>query len=144
VHVHHLPIDNPQPNAHAGDWVCSIGGYHKKYTPPAWYPVPQRIEVSFNIGILKITGLAYFAVTPKAAMGGALIHVSLAFGPISAWLDAAMDALVNFHPLHYIADFSISVGVRFNLDCCFIHKHISASVGAWLHIEGPEFGGHAR
>jgi hypothetical protein len=77
-------------------------------------------------------------------MGGALLHVSLGFGPIEAWLDASMDALINFHPLHYIADFSVSVGVSFNIDILFIHIHISASVGADLHIEGPEFGGVAQ
>lgn len=76
-------------------------------------------------------------------MGGALIHVTLGFGPIEAWLDASMDALVNFHPLHYIVDFSVTIGVSFNIDVLFIHIHISASVGAWLHIEGPEFGGSA-
>ncbi|KAF8848465.1 hypothetical protein BDZ45DRAFT_269894 [Acephala macrosclerotiorum] len=132
------------PNEHAGDWVFSIGGYHKNYLPPAWYPVPKRIGIAFSIDILQIVEEAYFAVTPKVAMGRALIHVSLAFGPIKAWLDAAMDALVNFHPLHYIADFKVCVGVTFCLDVWFIHKHISASVGAWLHLEGPEFGGHAR
>ncbi len=77
-------------------------------------------------------------------MGGAIIHASLSFGPISAWLDASLDALVNFHPLHYIADFSVSIGVTFDIDVWFIHIHISASVGAWLHIEGPELGGNAQ
>lgn len=73
-----------------------------------------------------------------------MIHASLAFGPIKAWLDAAFDALINFHPLHYIVDFSISVGVEFDIDVWFIHIHISASVGADLHIEGPDFGGVAH
>lgn len=73
-----------------------------------------------------------------------MIHVSLSFGPIKAWLDATFDALVNFHPLHYIVDFSISVGVEFDIDVLFIHIHISASVGADLHIEGPDFGGIAH
>ncbi|MCJ1402453.1 hypothetical protein MMC11_005673 [Xylographa trunciseda] len=132
-------------NPHAGDWVFSIGGYHKSYTPPPYYPVPKRIKISFQIGDnLQITGESYFAITPKVAMGGALIHVSLDVGPVSAYLDASFDALINFHPLHYTADFRVSIGVTFDADVWFIHIHISASVGADLHIEGPEFGGIAH
>jgi len=134
-----------QSNPHAGDFVFSVGGYHRQYTPPSWYPVPQRVGVSFSIdNIVSIVGQAYFAVTPKVAMGGALIHASVSIGPVKAWLDAAFDALMNFHPLHYEADFSVTVGVIFNADVWFVHTHISASVGAKLHIEGPEFGGYAR
>ncbi|MCJ1385951.1 hypothetical protein MMC17_009076 [Xylographa soralifera] len=132
-------------NPHAGDWVFSIGGYHKSYTPPPYYPVPKRIKIDFQIGDnLQITGESYFAITPKVAMGGALIHVNLSVGPISAYLDASFDALINFHPLHYTADFRVSIGVTFDADFWFVHIHISASVGADLHIEGPEFGGIAH
>jgi hypothetical protein len=73
-----------------------------------------------------------------------MIHVSLNIGPVSAWLDASFDCLINFHPLHYEADFSISIGVTFDLDLLFIHIHISCSVGAWLTVQGPEFGGIAQ
>lgn len=133
-----------QSNPHAGDFVFSVGGYHRQYTPPDWYPVPARLGISFQVGNnVSITGQAYFAVTPKVAMGGALIHASLSIGPVDAWLDAAFDALINFHPLHYEADFRVSIGVSFNIDFWFVHIHISCSVGADLHIEGPEFGGYA-
>jgi hypothetical protein len=116
----------------------------RQYTPLPWYPVPARLGVSFQVGNnISITGQSYFAVTPKVAMGGALIHASLSIGPIDAWLDAAYDALINFHPLHYVADFSVSIGVNFNIDFWFVHIHISCSVGASLHIQGPEFGGYA-
>jgi hypothetical protein len=124
--------------------VFSVGGYHPKYQVPDWYPVPQRLGISFTIGsCLSIVGNCYFAVTPKVVMGGALIHVSLDLGPLQAWLDAQFDCLINFHPLHYTASFSISVGVSFNIDILFIHIHISASVGAWVVIQGPQFGGTA-
>jgi hypothetical protein len=73
-----------------------------------------------------------------------MMHVSLAFGPISAWLDATFDALINFHPLHYSVDFDVSIGVTFDADILFIHIHISVQVGASLHIEGPELGGTAQ
>jgi hypothetical protein len=91
-----------------------------------------------------MTGQSYFAVTPKVVMAGALIHVSLNVGPVSAYLDATFDALINFHPLHYIVEFSISVGVECDIDILFIHIHISVHIGAELHIEGPSFHGIAQ
>jgi hypothetical protein len=134
-----------QSNPHAGDWVFSVGGYHPQYQVPDWYPVPQRLGICFTVGsCLSVVGNCYFAVTPKVVMGGALIHVSLDLGPLQAWLDAQFDCLINFHPLHYVAEFSVSVGVSFNIDILFIHIHISASIGAFLVIQGPEFGGTAQ
>ncbi|RKK90894.1 hypothetical protein BFJ71_g11251 [Fusarium oxysporum] len=132
-------------NPHAGDWVFSVGGYHPQYQVPDWYPVPQRLGICFTVGsCLSVVGNCYFAVTPKVVMGGALIHVSLDLGPLQAWLDAQFDCLINFHPLHYVAQFNVSVGVSFNIDILFIHIHISASIGAFLVIQGPEFGGTAH
>jgi hypothetical protein len=132
-------------NPHAGDWVFSVGGYHKSFNPPPWYPVPTRLGVNFQVGGgLSVTAEAYFAITPKAVMGGAMLHVSLSAGPVSAYLDASFDALINFHPLHYMVDMRVSVGCDCNINILFIHIHIHVQVGADLHIEGPEFGGTAQ
>ena len=133
-----------QPNEHSGDWVFTVGGYHRKFQVPAWYPPVQRLGISFQVGPLSVTGETYFAITPKVAMGGAMIHVTLSVGPVSAWLDAGFDVLVNFHPLHYLAEFHIAVGVSFDADVWFVHIHISATVGAWLEVQGPSFGGTAQ
>lgn len=104
-----------------------------------------RLRFSFSVeGCLQVTGETYFAITPKVAMGGALIHVTLTVGPVSAWLDAEFDALVNFHPLHYLVEFHVAVGVSFDGDVGLTHIHISATVGAWLEIQGPAFGGTAQ
>lgn len=93
---------------------------------------------------MSVTGESYFAVTPKTVMGGATLRVTLSVGPISAWLDASFDCLINFHPLHYRADFHVSVGVAFDADILFIHIHIECHVGAWLTVQGPDFGGTAQ
>ncbi len=50
-----------------------------------------------------------------------MIHVSLAFGPIEAYLDATFDALINFSPLHYTVDLSVSIGVTFDMQFLFVH-----------------------
>ncbi|KIV76927.1 hypothetical protein PV11_08776 [Exophiala sideris] len=132
-------------NPHAGDWVFSAGGYHPAYQKPEWYPTVQRLGISWNPGAcMAVTGEVYFAVTPKVVMGGASIHVTLSIGPVSAWLDASFDCLINFHPLHYQADFHIGVGVSCDIDIWFIHIHIECSVGAWLTVQGPDFGGVAH
>ncbi|KAK6429331.1 hypothetical protein LTR95_014522, partial [Oleoguttula sp. CCFEE 5521] len=132
-------------NSHAGDWVFSIGGYHRSFQRPSHYPNPKRLGISFTVGdMVHIHGEGYFAITPKCAMGGAMIHVSLSVGIVSAYLDASFDAMILFHPLHYVADLHIAIGVSCDIDILFIHVHISVSIGADLHIEGPEFGGVAH
>jgi hypothetical protein len=93
---------------------------------------------------MSVTGESYFAVTPKVAMGGAMLKVTLSVGPVSAWLVAGFDCLINFHPLHYQANFHVSIGVECDIDIWFIHIHISVTVGAFLTVQGPEFGGMAQ
>jgi hypothetical protein len=74
---------------HAGDWVFTLGGYHRKFKVPAHYPPVasmQRLGVTFSIGIVRISGGIYFAITPKAVMAGAAIHCELDIGPVYAYL----------------------------------------------------------
>lgn len=78
-------------NAHAGDWVFTIGGYHRKFQAPSHYPIVDRLGLNFSIGIVSISGLGYFAITPKAMMAGALLHCELHVGPVYAYLDAGFD-----------------------------------------------------
>jgi hypothetical protein len=42
---------------------------------------------------------SYFAITPKAVMGGCAIYIQLSVGPVSAHLNCAFDAIVQFHPV---------------------------------------------
>jgi len=129
----------------AGDWVFSIGGYHPAFSTPSHYPTPARVAINCKVGNnVQIQGASYFAITPSFAMAGASFHASLSVGPVKAYLDAGFDSLINFHPLHYVADMHVSVGVRYDMDVWFIHTHIETHVGAELHIEGPEFGGKAQ
>nr|OQO29959.1 hypothetical protein B0A51_02550 [Rachicladosporium sp. CCFEE 5018] len=112
---------------------------------PSHYPNPKRLGISFTVGhMVHIQGEGYFAITPKVVMGGAMIHVSLQVGIVSAYLDASFDALINLHPIHYMADVHVAIGVSCDIDILFITIHISVSIGADLHIEGPEFGGVAH
>ncbi|KAK6524174.1 hypothetical protein TWF694_005834 [Orbilia ellipsospora] len=125
-----------------GDWVFTIGGYHQKFIAPPQYPNPPRLGISwqFNDNI-SISGLSYFAITPKVCMGGGRLDVTLSLGPLSAFLDAYIDFLINFKPFHFIADGGISVGVRFTLDLWLVTIHISVEISCQLYIEGPPIHG---
>ncbi len=74
-------------NSHAGDWVVSVGGYARGYAPPAHYPSPDRVGLNFIVGdMIHVVGEGYLAITPKCAMAGGLLHMSLSVGPVDAIL----------------------------------------------------------
>jgi hypothetical protein len=77
-------------------------------------------------------------------MGGAAIFVQLSVGPVSAHLNAALDAIIYFHPFHYIMDIYVDVGVSCHVHFLFVSFDINIDIGAQLHIEGPQFGGVAH
>ena len=37
-------------SSYAGDWVFSVGGYHRQFVRPDHYPNPERLAIRFNIG----------------------------------------------------------------------------------------------
>jgi hypothetical protein len=87
------------PNSNAGDWVISIGGYHRAFTIPPHYPHPARLGLNFTVGDnIQVVGEGYAAVTPKCAMAGGTLHMSLGVGPVSAYCDVVLDVFINFKP----------------------------------------------
>ncbi|KAA8647060.1 hypothetical protein EYZ11_008797 [Aspergillus tanneri] len=129
-------------SSNTGNFVFTLGGYHQAFQVPASYPNPPRLGISWNLGAnLSITGQAYFAITPKACMGGGRLHAAFSAGPIEAWFDAFADFLINYKPFHFLAEVGISVGVRINIDILFIHTSVSIEIGADLHLWGPPVAG---
>ncbi|KAF8511750.1 hypothetical protein JB92DRAFT_2931985 [Gautieria morchelliformis] len=125
-----------------GDWVFSVGGYHPAYTPFPHYPRPPRLGISWTIGGgISIQGLSYFAITPKCCMAGGELHLALSLGPLSAWLDAGTNFLINYNPFYFMADVYISVGVAFTLDLWIVTIRIKIEIGARLELSGPPFQG---
>ncbi|GAW19373.1 hypothetical protein ANO14919_088590 [Xylariales sp. No.14919] len=130
------------PSGYAGDFVFSIGGYHSAFKPPPHYPVPQRLAISWRISSdLSITGEGYFAITPKACMGGGRLSAVFNQGLLHAWLTAYADFLIEYHPFSILAVIGLSVGVKFTLDLLFICIEISVSIAAQLTLWGTPFGG---
>src|SRR6201988_1073202 len=47
-----------------GNFVVSVGGYHPAFTKPDIYPAVPRLGMDFALGPFRVTGQAYFALTP--------------------------------------------------------------------------------
>lgn len=126
-----------------GDWVVSIGGYHRQFIRPAHYPKPPpRLGISWKVSkSISIIGEAYFAITPKVCMGGVRLHAAVSLGPLEAYFDAHADFLINYDPFHFIADIGVSVSVNYTLDLWFVSHNITVEIDANVHLEGPPFSG---
>ncbi|PHH66832.1 hypothetical protein CDD81_5964 [Ophiocordyceps australis] len=128
-----------------GQFVFTLGGYHQAYRVPIGYPTPPRLGISWSLGGgLKISGEAFFAITPKACMAGGRLHASFSAGPLSAWFDAFADFLINYKPFYFNMSAGISVGVGFSIDIWFIHIRISVEIGAQLYLWGPPVAGRVH
>ncbi|KAB8349758.1 hypothetical protein FH972_023772 [Carpinus fangiana] len=128
-----------------GDWVFTIGGYHRLFKPPPQYPHPPRLGISWQFNnAISIRGEAYFAITPKVCMGGGRWDVSLRLGPLEAYYSAFVDFLISFKPFYFIADGGVTVGVRYTMDLWLVTLRISVELSATLHIEGPPIHGYVH
>ncbi|WP_446744546.1 DUF6603 domain-containing protein [Silvibacterium acidisoli] len=132
----------------SGDFVLTLGGYNPLFSKPPQYPEVPRLgftwPVSVSAGELKIAGGAYFALTPTAIMAGGYLQVAFTLGPIRAWLNAGADFLIQWKPFYYDISVEVSIGVAFHTEILGISITISASLGAALHIWGPETAGYAE
>ncbi|WP_435110272.1 DUF6603 domain-containing protein [Nocardiopsis synnemataformans] len=133
------------PNA--GDFVYTVGGYHKDYEKnlPAHYPRVPRLGLEWGLGSqVSITGQAYFALTSGAAMAGGLLAVRFHAGPVKAWADAWLDALVKWKPFHFDVGIGVYIGVQASVKLLFVRVTITVEVGADIHVWGPPTGGKAK
>ncbi|CRK29937.1 hypothetical protein BN1708_005076 [Verticillium longisporum] len=127
---------------HAGDRVMTIGGFHQAFDKPLQYPRPPRLGIAWSLGDnLRITGEAYFAITPRVCMGGGRLHAQLTLGALSAWFDAFLDFLINYRPFCFAAVGGVSIGVRFSLDLWLVTIRISCEIGTTLTVAGPPMAG---
>ncbi|WP_160714722.1 DUF6603 domain-containing protein [Chitinophaga solisilvae] len=132
-------------NPHAGQFVVTAGGYHPAFNAPVYYPEVARLGFNWQVsGDVSIKGGSYFAFTPSCAMAGGRLQIQFQSGPLKAWLDAGADFLVTWHPLTFVAGIWVEIGVSLTVKVWFIHKTLSASIGASLDLWGPPIGGIVR
>ncbi|MFE4171688.1 DUF6603 domain-containing protein [Streptomyces sp. NPDC056909] len=129
-------------NPNAGQFVITLGGYHPAFQRPSYYPDVPRLGIDWAVSDnVSITAQAYLAVTPSCAMAGARLSIVFHAGGFRAWFTAQADVLLSWRPFFFNARISVSIGASYQIDVGFIHKTISASVGATLELWGPPTGG---
>jgi hypothetical protein len=129
---------------HAGDFVYTVGGYHPRYRAPGRYPVVPRLGFDWDLtGSVTISGSAYLAITPSAAMAGGKLDVRFHSGVVRAWCTAEVDALLQWKPFYLDAAVRVSIGVSASVKIIFVRITITVEIGVALAIWGPPAGGKA-
>ena len=135
-------VDGQAPKA--GEFVLTLGGYNPAYTPPKYFPQEPRLGFNWPVSSeISIKGGAYFALTPSCVMAGGALDASYESGDLKAWFDAYANFLISWKPFHYDISVGVSIGVSYTIHF-IVTKTISISIGASLHIWGPEFRGRAE
>ena len=130
-----------EPHAQAGDFVMTLGGYHPKFIAPDHYPKVPRLALNWQIiPELQIKADAYFALTSSSIMAGAHLEATWQSGGLRAWIIAGADFILAWKPYHYDVAVYVGVGVAFTFEL-FGTRTVTASLGADLHLWGPEFSG---
>lgn len=133
------------PHEQAGDFVVSIGGYHPAFDKPDWYPAVPRLAIDWRVSPeIGISGDAYAALTPSAAMAGGNLDVRFAAGELRAWFIAHADLIVYWRPVFFEAVVSVTVGAEYTLSLGTIHRTLTIELGASLELWGPPFTGIAH
>ncbi|MHB6910350.1 DUF6603 domain-containing protein [Streptomyces sp. DB-54] len=133
----------PSPNK--GDFVVTVGGYHRNYRKPEHYPVVPRLGFDWDLsGAVTVSGDAYFALTPAAVMAGGGLDVRFHSGAVRAWLTAKVDALIQWKPFYFDVGMRVSVGVSASVKILFVRITITIEVGVSLSVWGPPTGGEAK
>ncbi len=129
-------------SGHEGDWVFTIGGYHPQFQVPQWYPNPPRVAISWRYDDnISIYGDAYFAVTPKACMGGGQLRLAFVKGDLAAHFNAYADFLINYSPFSFKVDIGVTVDIVYHLDLLFTSKDWNIHFAASVHLWGPPIAG---
>jgi hypothetical protein len=128
---------------HAGDFVITLGGYHPRFVPPAYYPKVPRLGFNWQVSDkFSIKGGLYFALTAHALMAGGNLQALFHLGPIKAWFIVGADFIVSWQPYFYDAHMYVNIGASFTF-WAFGTRTITFQLGADLHVWGPDFSGKA-
>jgi hypothetical protein len=126
------------------EFVLTIGGYHPKFSVPSHYPRVPRLGFNWQYSdALSVKGGAYFAMTGHVLMAGGFLDANWDSGCLRAWFKASADFLVRYKPFHYDIDISVEIGASVTIHFFGTH-HLTLSLGASLHLEGPDFSGSAH
>lgn len=96
--------------------LLSVGGFHPRFDPgPLKLPVVARVGASFDISVVVKVYLRlemYLAFTSNTLQVGAKVEAGMQLGPLQAEGHFQFDALIQFQPFAFEADFSAGFSVR--------------------------------
>ncbi|MFE1788634.1 DUF6603 domain-containing protein [Streptomyces sp. NPDC059525] len=131
-------------HAHAGDFAFVLGAIPSGRELPVRYPKQEPAGLTWGVGsTVNITGNAYAAFTPKSLMAGGSLDVVFQSGMLRAWLNARVDALLEWNPFYFDVGIGVRVGVSATIKVWFVKIRISIEVGVSVRIWGPAVGGEA-
>ena len=130
----------------SGEFLATFGGYHPDFDYVSrGYPAVPRLQLLWRIDDhTSIKGSEYFALSSAVMMAGGALEATWTSGIFSAWFNLSVDLFMQWKPFHYSGDFSMSIGVSFDLHVWFVHIHFTFHVGASLNAAGPPFHGTAH
>ncbi|NUZ08358.1 DUF6603 domain-containing protein [Piscinibacter koreensis] len=125
---------------HAGEFVFTLGGYHPDFRRNG-YPVVPRLGLRWSIGsAITIKSGTYFALTSEALMAGGDFEASAKIGPGWAELTFGAHGIVFFDPFSYDVKAYVRIRAGVTIDTwLFGVITISVSLGARIHVQGPDF-----
>lgn len=132
------------PSPHAGDFVLTLGGYNRGFTPPSYYPAVPPVGFHWSIDTsITITGSAYLAITPAVFMAGGSLSATYqsASGATRAWFDAHVDVVLRWKPFWVEASLGITIGASHRVNLLVTSATITVELGCDLDVWGPPTGG---
>ncbi|MEJ8853607.1 DUF6603 domain-containing protein [Variovorax robiniae] len=94
-------------------FVLAVGGFNPRFAPPANVPKLDRIAIALCSGDNpRITCEAYYAITSNTLQWGARAQLHAAAYGFSVDGDVGYDVLIQFVPLHFLAEFHASVQLK--------------------------------
>ncbi|MBO4290448.1 MAG: hypothetical protein J5898_00925 [Lachnospiraceae bacterium] len=125
---------------HKGDFVLTVGGYHKDFKPPEHYPTPDRVGINWNITDgLTLQGNAYFALTPSCIMAGGALNLTYVRNRLSAWVKFNADMIISWLPFYYDINADATVGASYTFKIFGHKKTVKLETAVGLHMWGPDF-----
>lgn len=128
-------------------FVFTLGGYHKNFPVPKYYPTPPRVAWQWARGPVMIRGRVYAALTDGAFMAGGEVSANYDQGhgiQLQAWFTAWVDVFVQWKPFYFELSMGMSIGVAATVKVLFVRIRVSLSVGVQLELWGPPIGGWVK
>ncbi|MCU0602419.1 MAG: hypothetical protein MUC33_07140 [Desulfobacterales bacterium] len=97
----------------APHFALAIGGLHPAFSPPAGFPVLERITLNLTAGDNpRLRCEAYFALTANTVQFGARAEIYAAAHGFSIQGETGFDVLIQLDPFQFLADFYAQVQLK--------------------------------